>query len=91
MITASDVRKRLKEINLCDGIDQWIEDYLISKFAISPVVTVPDNIIDWGGKGWVKNSFTVAMQQRGFAVEYLCEDRPCGQCYYKIMLPPGDE
>lgn len=91
MITANDVRKKLKEINLCDGIDEWIEEYLIPKFVLSPVATVSDSIIDRGGKGWTKDSFTVAMRQRGFAVEYYCEDRPCGQCYYKIILPPGNE
>lgn len=91
MITANDVRKKLKDINMCDGIDQWIEEYLIPKFALKPVATVSDKIIGWGGNGWSKDSFTVAMQQRGFAVEYYCEDRPCGQCYYKIILPPGNE
>ena len=91
MITANDVRKKLKEINLCDGIDEWIEEYLIPKFVLSPVVTVSDSAIGRGGKGWTKDTFTVSMRRRGFAVEYYCEDRPCGQCYYKIILPPGNE
>ena len=90
MITANDVRKKLKEINLCGGIDEWIEEYLLPKFVLSPVVTVSDSVIGWSGKLWGKNSFIASMQQRGFAVEYYCEDRPCGQCYYKIALPPGN-
>ena len=76
MITANDVRKKLKEINLCDGIDEWIEEYLIPKFVLSPVVTVSDSVIGWSGKLWGKNSFIASMQQRGFVVEYYCEDRP---------------
>ena len=91
MITVNDVHKKLKEINLCDGIDEWIEEYLIPKFTLNPVVKVPDGVIGRGGKGWSKDSFAVAMRLRGFAVEYYCEDRPCGQCYYKIILPPGNE
>ena len=91
MITANGVRKKIKEINLCDGIDEWIEEYLIPKFVLSPTVTVSDSVIGWSGKLWGKNSFIAAMQQRGFVVEYYCEDRPCGQCYYKIILPPGNE
>lgn len=72
MITVNDVRKKLKEINLCDGIDEWIEEYLIPQFVLSPVVTVSDSVIGWSGKGWSKDSFAVAMQQRGFVVEYYC-------------------
>ena len=86
MFTAIDVRKRLKEINLCEGIDEWIESVLVSKFAVKSSVTISDRAIKWS-----KDSFIVSMQQRGFYIEYYCEDRPCGYCWYKIILPPGDE
>lgn len=86
MFTASDVRKRLKEINLCEGIDDWIESVLVPKFAEKHTVTIFEREIKWK-----KESFEVSMQQRGFHVEYYCEDRPWGGCWYKIILPPGEE
>lgn len=86
MFTASDVRKRLKEINLCEGIDEWIESVLVYKLAEKRTVTISDRVIKWK-----KESFIVSMRQRGFCVEYYCEDRPCGGCWYEITLPPGEE
>lgn len=86
MFTASDVRKRLKEINLCEGIDEWIESVLVPKFAEKRAVTISDRAIKWK-----KESFIVGMQQRGFYVGYYCEDRPCGGCWYEIILPRKEE
>lgn len=88
MFTASDVRKRLKETNLviCDGIDEWIESVLVPKFAVKRSVTISDIAVKWS-----KDSFMASMQQRGFHVEYYCEKRPYGGCWYKITLPLGDE
>lgn len=86
MFTASDVRKRLKEINRCEGIDEWIESVLVPKFATSnDIVVIIDRTVKWDSR-----SFVACMHQRGFVVGFYCEDL-CGQRYYKITLPPGDE
>jgi len=31
------------------------------------------------------------LQTRGLVAQYQCEDRPCGECWVEIVLPPGDE
>lgn len=86
MITASDVHKRLKDLTQCEGVDDWIESVLIPKFTEKHTVRISDRDIKWK-----KESFIVSMRLRGFLVEYYCEDRPCGGCWYKIILPPGEE
>lgn len=39
------------------------------------------------GQNWDKAVFISDMKDRGFSVEYYCEDRPCGNCYFKISIP----
>jgi hypothetical protein len=86
MFTAKDVRKKLQEINLCEGLDEWIENTLILNFLGSDLTEIPTTAIKWREK-----EFVSSMTQRGFHVMRWCEDRPCGGCYYRISLPPVGE
>ena len=87
MITAKEVKERVKLLSACEGVDEFIEHTLIPKFVGTNTVTVTESKVGYGGKGWLKDNFVSAMVQRGFDVEYTCEDRPCGGCYYTISLP----
>lgn len=31
------------------------------------------------------------LREWGYYGRYFCEDRPCGGCYYEIILPPEEE
>jgi hypothetical protein len=91
MITATLVREKLKTMKVCDGLDGWIEEYLVPKFFSKNKVSISDSITGYGGYGWKKEDFLASMQIRGFHVSYICEDNPCGGCYFEITLPPGEE
>lgn len=83
MFTASDVRKRLKEINLCEGIDEWIESVLVPRFSVKSIVPISNRAIKWS-----KDSFIASMRQRGFLIEYHGKG---GGCWYEISLPTEEE
>ena len=91
MFTATDLRDKLKTLDACPGLDGWIESYLVTRFHenTSSSASVPSAIIH--SMKWSRRSFEKSMQQRGFYVEYACEDRPCGGCYFKIAIPPEGE
>jgi hypothetical protein len=88
MFTANDVKQKVQDFTVeqCERIDDWLRDELTYKFVTSAgsKVSVTDSRIS--SLGWNKNIFIKAMEVRGFSVEYYCEDRPCGQCYYMISL-----
>lgn len=88
MFTAADVKKKVEQFTEkgCERIDEWIKDELSYKFvtSVGDVVGIPSVRI--ASLGWDKNIFIKAMQVRGFSVDYYCEDRPCGDCYYMIGL-----
>jgi hypothetical protein len=90
MFTANDLRKKLAMVDTCHGIDEWLETRLIQRFNVTAArATIPSSEVEM--RPWSKAAFMHAMQIRGFHIEYYCEDRPCGECWYKITLPPGDD
>lgn len=90
-VTAKDMYFKVKEYreNLISGLDDWIEYYLFDQFKNQGFsVVVVDSVIT--NQGWSKTVFSEAMKDRGFSVEYTCEDRPCGGCYFTITIPPQE-
>ena len=91
--TAKDLYNILeKESNLsCEGLDDWIVEGLKERFkkAGTNSVDVSDFILT--KNEWCKEGFVKSMQSRGFQVEYWCEDRPCGACWFRICIPPQEE
>lgn len=90
-VTAKDIYFKIKEYrtDLISGLDNWIADYLFDKFKDQGYsVAVIDSVIT--NQGWSKTVFTEAMKDRGFSVEYACQDSPCGSCYFTINIPPQE-
>lgn len=87
MITANDIRNKLKEAQGCEGLDAWVSVYLYGKFVQngSELVHITPHEVEYV-QGWNRNRFIQAMQDRGFRVAFYCEDRPCGTCWYKISI-----
>lgn len=87
MFTAKDMYKKLQSRNVCNGLDEWIEDILYKKFiqyGNCAVVTVSDI----GSRGWTKEGFTIEINMRGFSVEYKSDQRDGD--YYRISYPPQE-
>lgn len=89
MIKASDIFNMLKEKNKCEGIDTWIQVYLLEQFNSVMVANINEERVT-KRQSWDKYKFIEEMKDRGFNVEYFCEDRPCGNCYFKISIPPQE-
>lgn len=88
MFTAENARAAIsKTLETCEGLDSWIEGYLVEQFTkkTNYVVIIPDWTVT--SMGWGVNTFTSAMRVRGFTVDYYCEDSPCGSCYFAIKIP----
>lgn len=87
MFTAKDMHKKLKELDVCEGIDAWIETSLYGYFvqygktAIVSYRTVQQH-------GWNEKGFTKEMAIRGFHVKYKSDQRDGD--YYEITYPPQE-
>lgn len=88
MITASDVAKAIAEDD--PRIDVFIEKVLTPKFMqLGNIITFPSKTIsDYFQNEISQKRFTRQMHKRGFSVRYDCDDRPCGDCFYTIEIPP---
>ena len=97
MITAADVYNRMNKAGEIDqaALDGFLEEIIIPRFekaqknkirlttavfSINPLFSgkVPAEIVD-------------LFNSRGFRMEFECEDRPCGDCYYELEIPPQGE
>lgn len=88
MFTAKKAREAIaKTLETCEGLDMWIEDYLVEQFIKGDGHTAVVHYSVVSTNGWGMNTFTNAMRVRGFTVDYYCEDRPCGSCYFTINIP----
>lgn len=87
MFTASMLAEKLKEVNLCDGIDEWIQTDLLHAICESTTGVAVIDSSKIHSKGWSQSRFITSMQSRGFHVEFNCDDRPCALPYYVIKIP----
>lgn len=87
MFTAKDMSNKLKELDVCEGIDDWIETGLYNAFIqFGKVATVSSRTVQQ--HGWNKNGFTKEMRIRGFHVECKSDQRDGD--YYQISFPPQE-
>lgn len=91
MFTAQQAYQAVIFAQTTVGIDEWIEDYLVGRFAERGLKSVGVNYKTIDNKGWVKEGFIRAMELRGFKVDYKSDDRPCSGPYYEIRIPPQEE
>lgn len=91
MFTAQQVYQAATSKQVIEGLDKWIEDYLVGRFTERGLEPVGVNYKTVAGKGWLKEGFMRAMELRGFKVDYKCDDRPCSDPYYEIRIPPQGE
>ena len=87
MFTAKDLYSKVKQNKeiLLSGLDKWIESYLTEQFTRHTTLSIK---IIASKVPYPKEQFIEAMGERGFSVEFACEDRPCGYCFYSITIPP---
>ncbi|MNQ38141.1 hypothetical protein D3C85_517050 [compost metagenome] len=91
-VTAKDMYFKVKDYreNLISGLDDWIDGYLFDSFKDRGAsVSINDSVV--AKQGWSMTLFIESMNDRGFYVEYQCEDLPCGNCFYTITIPPQEE
>lgn len=95
MIRASDVAKRIKEYDPL--IDKFIEERLIPVLTETGKYTtdIPESSLNSfyqdNGKYPAQHVILNQFRIRGFSVEYRCDDRPCGSCWYRVTIPPQGE
>lgn len=82
--------KELESDNV-EVLQKWIDEDLTNKFMMSTgdPVTISSSVVY--GMNLKKEVFMALMGAEGFAVEYVCEDRPCESPRYIIRIPPQGE
>ena len=90
-IMAKDIRKKIEQF---DPNDPRADEFIAKE--CEPLFLLGENAIrittrklaryDMDSQYLVKQ-----LQMRGFVAQDQCEDRPCGECWVEITLPPGDE
>jgi len=86
MFTAKDMHDKLQQLNVCKGIDEWIETTLYDAFVKSNSAWISSYQID--RNDWTKNGFISEMSSRGFSVEYVSDQRDGDN--YRITFPPQE-
>lgn len=97
MITAKDVLNRMQAAGKISDreFDDFLENIIIPKFEyqqthlIKLASSLFGESVLFAGKTphQVVNAFT----SRGFRMEFKCDDRPSGECYFDLELPSGAE
>lgn len=75
-------------------VDEVLEDYVVPHFLQQQTRSIKINaetLRDKFNNEYGNLRITAEFQKRGFVVNYKCEDRPCGSCWFIISLPPDDE
>lgn len=88
MFTAEMFETRLREVESCLGLDEWLETVVFQKFVRlkgkTRAVTIEGALV--GAMNWSHESFLHAVRARGF----LCERKPeCSTrgAYFILALP----
>lgn len=95
MITASDVAKRLDTVD--PVIDEFIEEHVFPALlrARARKIDISSELINkfYNDKGSMIhiNEILNQFRIRGFDIKHECDDRPCGQCWYVITIPPQQD
>lgn len=87
MFTAKDLHNKLKSLEECHGLDEWIEDVLYKEFIRFEIYAIISTTTI-GRNGWNKNGFTSEMRKRGFSLDYKSDQRDGD--YYIITFPPQE-
>ena len=99
MITAGDVYNRMIKAGEVDNtaLDGFLEQIIIPRFEKAQKnkirLTTAVFIINPLFAGKVPAEIVDLFNSRGFRMEFECEDedRPCGDCYYELEIPPQVE
>lgn len=99
MITAKDIRKEINDVTIQHkkAFDELVGGVLMHEFKRSCGATVTISsrrmmhTLSELGVPFDKTAVASQLRLRGFHVEYECEDRPAGSCFFLISLPPEDE
>lgn len=87
MFTAKDMHNKLKMLDHCEGLDQWIETALYRAFVQygNPAIIYTSEITK---ESWNRTGFLKEMAARGFSLEYKSDQRDGD--YYQITFPPQE-
>jgi len=97
MITAGDVYNRMIKAGEVDNtaLDRFLEQIIIPQFEKAQKnkikLTTAVFIINPLFAGKVPAEIVDLFNSRGFRMEFECKDRPCGDCYYELEIPPQVE
>lgn len=91
MITAADVAKLIDEND--PRIDTFIEKVLTPKFIeLGHSIQMPtEAVMKYFEYSIGAKRFEDQMIKRGFYIQYECDDRPAGSCWFNIAIPPQGE
>jgi hypothetical protein len=92
-MNANDVRMLVERSEPIDGFGDFIRDVVAERFIRSSgsmirvyrsdIIRHLNNDIDAG-------RITRAFYGAGFVATYRCDDRPCAEPYFEVVLPPGN-
>ena len=80
---AIDMYTLIQESQACEGLEEWLTDYLLPRMRSSSElrVNVPYNSVTWDRASFIRD-----MQNLGYTIDYDCDDRPCALPFYTISL-----
>lgn len=87
MFTAKDMHNKLKMLDHCEGLDQWIETALYKAFVQygNPAIVHNSEITK---QSWNRSEFFKEMAARGFSLEFKSSSHDAD--YYRITFPPQE-
>lgn len=85
MYTASDMKEDLNKC-YCDGIDDWLRDEILPRFAKMEDFTITISAEMLSSMGWDGGNWKRSMKQRGFKVEEYCTQDYFSDLRYRISL-----
>lgn len=91
MITARDVSKIIEEHD--PRVDSFIEEVLVPKFVDTGrnIQISTRTALDYFNNEISNKRFQDQIRKRGFFIKEDCDDRPCGDCWFEIQVPPQGE
>jgi hypothetical protein len=97
MITAADVYKRMEAAGEVDqaALDTYIDQVISPKFeaAQTNMIVLTTAMFNTNPlfAGKTPSEISKLFNSRGFSMEFKSEDRPCGDCYFELEIPPQGE
>lgn len=92
-MNANDVRMLVERSEPIEGFSEFIRDVVAArfvKFSGAPITVIDSDIKNYFNGHIPAARIVRAFYDAGFVATYKCDDRPCAEPYFEVILPPGN-